>query len=88
MIIILLITKIFDKIMVIITIIGNYIPRALQRTQRFYITVTVHIRQCNHVAAANQRQLRHSNTQSRTYGLGNRWLSHFKRTVEIEEFSI
>ena len=49
---------------------------ALQRTQRFYITDTVDIRQCNYVAAANQRQLRHSNTQNRTYGLGNGWLSH------------
>ena len=42
----------------------------------FYITDTVDIGQCTYVAAANQRQLRHSNTQNRTYGLGNRWLSH------------
>ena len=37
---------------------------------------TIHISQCNHVAAANQHQLRHSNTKNRTYGFGNRWLSH------------
>ena len=53
-----------------------HLYNALQRPQAFYITDTVHIRQCNYVAAANQRQLRHSNTQNWTYGLGNRWLSH------------
>ena len=48
---------------------------ALQRTQCFYMTDTVHIRQCNYVAAANKCQLWHSNTQNRrTWGLGNRWL--------------
>ena len=54
-------------------IIGVYMS-ALQRTALLRITDTVHIRQCNYVAAANQRQLQHSNTQNRTYGLGNRLL--------------
>ena len=48
----------------------------LQKTQCFNITETVHIRQCNYVAAANQRQFRHSNAKNRTYRLRNRWLSH------------
>ena len=42
----------------------------------FYITDTADISQCNYVAAAKQHQLRHSNTQDRTNGLGNMWLSH------------
>ena len=41
------------------------------------ITDTDHTRLCNLLmAAANQRQLRHSNTQNRIYGLRNRWISH------------
>ena len=48
----------------------------LSRSQRFYIPDTVHIIQCNLVAVANQRQLRHSNTQNKTYGLGSMYLSH------------
>ena len=57
-------------------IFGMYI--ALYKKQRFYIIDTVHIRQCNYVAEANQRQLGHSNTQNRTHGLilGKWWLSH------------
>ena len=47
------------------------------RSQHFYITDTVHIIQCNLVAAANQRQLRHSNTQNKTWiGKHVAWLSH------------
>ena len=49
-----------------------HLHSALQRTQRFRTADTVHIRQCNYVAVANQRQLWHSNTKNRTHGLGNR----------------
>ena len=45
-------------------------------SQRFHMIDTDHITQCNLVAAANQRQLQHSNTQDETYGFGSTWLSH------------
>ena len=35
---------------------------------RFHITDTAHITQCNLLAAANQRQLHHSNTQDMRIG--------------------
>ena len=56
-------------------IIGIYI--VLCKEQVLHISDTVHIRLCNLLmAAANQRQLQHSNTQNMTYGSGNRWISH------------
>ena len=64
------------KIIIIIIIIFSICIALYKEHSAFYTTDTVDIRQCNYVAAANQRQLRHSNTQNRTYGLGNRWLSH------------
>ena len=56
----------------------TFMSSALQRTQRFSCSCL-----CSHqtmqlcgMAAANQHQLHHSNTQKRTYWLGKRWLFH------------
>ena len=62
-------------IMIVITFRLSY-SAISSRSQRFRITDTVHMIKCKLVAAANQRQLQHSNTQDKTNGLGSRWFSH------------
>ena len=59
-------------------IIGIYLYSARStKNTALNVTDTVHIRLCNLLmAAANQHQLRHWNTQNRTYRLANRWISH------------